>query len=205
MDYECELGCIVSRGNTPGRASADRASRGSHARRLSRERLVGARHPALGVSTARAISIEKFRDLDFTVDRHHGRAGAVPRPRDTSGPKVTRRRYRISIVTRIASAEGSRLRSRSGSRPRPCGGEHRPGSIEPRQVRADVLDVRPDADASHQQWLQSLARRPARQRHRIRPRGRRARMPAGADIARNRARQATRGENRERFCRMATK
>ncbi len=84
-------------------------------------------------------------------------------------------------------------------------GRRRATPAFPRQFFLDVLDARPTADAPRQQRLQPPARRPARQRHRVRPGEKLPRLPARTHRARPRAGGAARRRSRRRFCRMATR
>ena len=62
LDYELELGLWIGRGNELGTADPDR--RGGRAYRwiLPAQRLVGARHPGMGISAARAVPGQEFPD-----------------------------------------------------------------------------------------------------------------------------------------------
>ena len=62
-----------------GRADPDRRGGGAHRRLLPAERLVGARHPGLGVPAARAVPGQELRLHGQPLGRHAGGAGAVPR------------------------------------------------------------------------------------------------------------------------------
>ena len=99
-------------------------------------------------------------------------------------PKAIRRRCLIF----------STRRSRS-RRPRPVAGSfavvgadarsrHRSGGFGPKQFSRYVLDHGADADPSREQWLQSAPWRFAGQRNRLGRGQDRARMPAGAHLAR---------------------
>ena len=63
-------------------------------------------------------------------------------------------------------------------------GRRRCGGFGPQQFPRHVLDHGANADPSRQQWLQSASRRFAGQRNRLRRRPDRARVPAGANRAR---------------------
>jgi hypothetical protein len=55
LDYELEVGIFVGPGNPLGRSHPHRRGRGPHLRSVPCQRLVGARHPVVGVSAARPI------------------------------------------------------------------------------------------------------------------------------------------------------
>ena len=56
----------------------DRRERRSHRRLLPAQRLVGARHPGLGIPAARAVSRQELLHHRLAVGGHAGSAGAVP-------------------------------------------------------------------------------------------------------------------------------
>ena len=65
-------------GQQPRRPDPDRRDRGPPLRPLSRERLVGARHPGVGVPAARPVPRQELRHDRVAVGRDDGRARAVP-------------------------------------------------------------------------------------------------------------------------------
>ena len=69
LDYELEIGIFIGPGNPPRRADPHRESRAARLRPLSRQRLVCARHPVLGVPAARAVSRQKLCHHHLAVDR----------------------------------------------------------------------------------------------------------------------------------------
>ena len=62
-----------------GEPVSHRRGRGARVRPVPAQRLVGARHPGLGIPAARPVPGEELRHHDLAVDRHAGSAGAVPR------------------------------------------------------------------------------------------------------------------------------
>ena len=78
LDYELELGVWIGPGNALGEpipiGEAGRARR----RLLPAQRLVGARHPGLGVPAARAVPGQELRHHHLALGRHARGAGAVP-------------------------------------------------------------------------------------------------------------------------------
>ncbi len=78
LDYELELGIWIGPGNDLGTPIPIARGRGAHRRVLPAQRLVGARHPGLGVPAARPLPRQEFCDQHFTVGRHARGAGAVP-------------------------------------------------------------------------------------------------------------------------------
>ena len=113
--------CFIGAGNALGALRSDRRRPKRHVFGLClRERLVGARHPGVGVSAARTVPREEFRDhvspwvvtLDALAPfraRAFARAAGDPAP--------------LPYLTRQTNAERRRLRdlsSRCCSRPRRC-------------------------------------------------------------------------------------
>ena len=75
----------------------------THLRPLPRQRLVGARHPGLGIPAARPVPGQEFRDHHLAVDRHAGSARAIPHCRVRRGPRAIRRRCLICSDERPAA------------------------------------------------------------------------------------------------------
>ena len=69
---------------------------GAHLRLLPAQRLVGARHPGLGIPAARAVPGQEFRHHRLALGGDAGGAGAVPRP----GVCAARRRSAAAAVSR---------------------------------------------------------------------------------------------------------
>ena len=80
LDYELELGVVHRPAERARRADRDRRRRGARLRPRAVQRLVGARHPGLGIPAARAVPGEELRQHHVAVDRDARGAGAVPQP-----------------------------------------------------------------------------------------------------------------------------
>ena len=94
------------RGNALGAADPDRRGRSARRRPVPRERLVGARHPDVGVPAARTVPREEFRDDDLAVGRDARRARAVPRARRSRAPPGDPAAAPVSRTTTRTSATG---------------------------------------------------------------------------------------------------
>ena len=109
FDFELELGAMVG-APSEGTGHGGRGRR--HDLRLrAAQRLVGARHPDLGVPAARAVSGQGVRDLDLALDRHQGRARPVPHL------AARRASVRSSPTSRAGPDAPTTSRSRSAWRP----------------------------------------------------------------------------------------
>ena len=101
---------------------------------LPAQRLVGARHPGLGVPAARPVPVEELRDHGLAVDRHARGAGAVPRCRvDRPGgdpPPLPYLRDERDQRTRRRWTS----RSRCCSAPRTCA----PAALPPHRLSASA-------------------------------------------------------------------
>ena len=75
LDIEAEVGFVVGTGSELGEPVRARGRRASRVRRLPRQRLVGARHPGLGVRAARPVPRQVVRHVDLALDRADGGAG----------------------------------------------------------------------------------------------------------------------------------
>ena len=92
-----------------GRADRDRRGRVARLRAVPAQRLVGARHPGLGVPAARAVPREELRDDGLAVDRDARGARAVSRRVDAG-----RRRPAAAALSRFAGrARARRVRRRA--------------------------------------------------------------------------------------------
>ena len=129
LDFEAEVGFVVGVGSAPGLAGRGRRVRRPRVRRVPGQRLVGPRHPGLGVPAARPVPGQVVRHVDLALDRAARGAGARPGPPAAPGPR--------------AAALPGRCRS-VGFRPRARGPAERPGGLPP-AVRHHVLDAGPDA------------------------------------------------------------
>ena len=96
LDFELELGAFIGMGTELGTDRSGRQSGRARVRLLPAQRLVGARHPGLGISAARAVPRQEFR--------HHGVAmGGDRRKRwRRSAPRLTRDRKAILPRCRIS-------------------------------------------------------------------------------------------------------
>ena len=131
LDYELELGVWIGPGNALGEpipiGEAARACR----RLLPAERLVGARHPGLGVPAARPVPGQELRHHDLALGRHArgaravphgaataagGRSGAAALSAGRGGPARGRARSHARGPAADARAATSRACARTGSR-----------------------------------------------------------------------------------------
>ena len=110
---------LIGTGQRARRTDRHRGRRAAPVRRDAAQRLVGARHPGLGVPAARPLPGQELRDHAVALDRDDGGARALPRA-SSSGRRPTRSRCPISIRRPTASAARSTSRSRSGCRPPQC-------------------------------------------------------------------------------------
>ncbi len=79
LDFELELGIWIGAPIAARRADPNSSCVRAYCRLLSAQRLVGARHPGLGISAARTFPRQEFPDEHFPLDRHGGSAGAISR------------------------------------------------------------------------------------------------------------------------------
>ena len=167
---------LRARGRGVHRPRATRSGRRSRSARAERtsfglvsgERLVGARHPGVGVPAARAVPREELRDDDVAVGRDAGGAGAVPRAGIRREPTATPRRFRTcDDAERPARGRRSTialevlLSTPTDARR----GRARRVRVSRGSFADDVLDARAARRAPHEQRLQPAAGRPARERH----------------------------------------
>ena len=161
----------VRRGDWTTSSRSARSSRGQRARHrrsrsttprtrvrsVSRERLVGARYPGVGVSAARAVPREELRDDRFAVGRDARCARAVPRAGVRRAPEdPAPLPYLFSDANEPRGGFESRSRcSFLSERMR----DARHGAIpgERRRVHRHVLDHRAAHRAPREQRLQSAA------------------------------------------------
>ena len=78
LDYELELGIWIGARQRARAADPDRRGGRAYRRLLPAQRLVGARHPGVGISAARAVPRQEFPDQRQAVGRQPAGAGAVP-------------------------------------------------------------------------------------------------------------------------------
>ena len=114
LDYELELGLL----HRPRQRARRRRSRSPSAEThvfglVPAERLVGARHPGLGIPAARAVPRQELRDHDLAVDRHARGARAVRVAVDARRPAI-RSRCPTSTRPTTRARGGSTSRSRPG-------------------------------------------------------------------------------------------
>ena len=107
-------------GQCARRPHLDRRGRRAHRRPLPRERLVGARHPDVGVPATRTVPREELRDDHLTVARDARCARAIPRAAARHARRPIRRRSRISPTRPITHRADSGSSSPCGSRAREC-------------------------------------------------------------------------------------
>ena len=205
LDYELELGVWIGAGNALGEPIADRRGRAARVRLLPAQRLVGARHPGLGVPAARPVPVQELRHHDLALDRHARGAGAVP-------PGVDPRRGRPAAagLPRFTGQRGSGVRSTSSSRSaletEAMGRERHPAArLSLYQLQARVLDRCADGRPPHRQRLQPPAGRPARQRHAVRPDARPGRLRCSNSPRAASSRFTCRTARRAAFLRTATR
>ena len=151
----------VRRRRTSGIGKAGRRRRPrSCVRSRPPQRLVGPRHPGLGVRAARPVPRQVVRDLDLRL-----------------GHAVRRLRRRPGRPAPAGAGPAGLPERRRQGRPRDRhrGAAQRRGG-QPPAVRVDVLVPRPDARAHDRQRRLPAHRRPVRLRHRQRRRARSARL-----------------------------
>ena len=176
-------------GKRAGRAAFRSRGRASCVRPVSAERLVGARHPDVGVSAARAVSREELRDdrsrrgssRSTRSSRFASRRARGRRAIRSRSPYLARRcdDGAVDITLEVLHLDRGDARCERGA-----------ASREPRIVRRHVLDDRAARHAPRQQRLQPAPWRSARERHRVRRDEGVARLPARAHVARHRAARA---------------
>ena len=145
-----------------------------HRRLLPAQRLVGARHPGLGIPAARAVPVQELRHHRLALGDHAGGAGAVPiaqPPRPDGDPAPLP--YLLDPGDQAAGAldiELEVLLLTAGMQ-----SEGTAAAAARRQQRAPpLLDGGAAGRAPHERRLQPAARRPVRHRHDLRARPRRA-------------------------------
>ena len=104
LDYELEVGVFVGPGNASESPVPIDAHRRSPVRPVPRERLVGARHPDLGVPAARVRSWPRTSPRRVSPWVVTMEALAPFRRAGPRGPRAIRRRCRTSRATRTAGA-----------------------------------------------------------------------------------------------------
>ncbi len=162
LDYELEVGAFLGPGNAMGQPIpiADRGR--SSVRRVPVERLVGARHPELGIPTAGAVPGEEFRDVHLALDCDAGRAWSL-----FAGRAIATARRRPATAPASSNAWRRRVSNHAGGLAafRENASAH---AREPERFCIVVLDAGPDDRAPHQQRLSAAPRRSHRQRDGLR-------------------------------------
>ena len=106
LDFELELGIYIG---TPSELG-DPVPIGKAAEHifgyLPAQRLVGARHPGVGIPAARTVPRQEFRHHGFALGGDGGGAGAVPHRRFRAAATAIPRRCRISTMPTIARNGG---------------------------------------------------------------------------------------------------
>lgn len=170
--------------------------RRAHRRLLPAQRLVGARHPGLGIPTARPVPVEELHHQRLALGGHRRSPGAVP-PCPASAPR--RRPAAAAVSLRRQRPGPRRLRHRAGGPAAHRGpARERPAAAapDPEQQPEHVLDGGADGRPPQRQWLPVAARRPVRLRHPVRRRARPVRLAAGDHRWRQAAGATASGETR---------
>lgn len=166
-------------GQRPRRSHPGFPRRRAHRRLLPAQRLVGARHPGLGIPTARPVPVEELHHQRLALGGHRRSPGAVP-PCPASAPR--RRPAAAAVSLRRQRPGPRRLRHRAGGPAAHRGpARERPAAAapDPEQQPEHVLDGGADGRPPQRQWLPVAARRPVRLRHPVRRRARPVRLAAG--------------------------
>ena len=98
LDFELELGAFIGTGTELGTPIPVGKAADHVFGYLPAQRLVGARHPGLGIPAARTVPRQEFRHHGFAVGGDRGGAGAVSHRRVTNGRKAIPPRCRISTT-----------------------------------------------------------------------------------------------------------
>ena len=136
LDIEAELGFVVGVPSALGERVPHRRLRRPRLRGRRAQRLVGARHPGLGVRPPRPLPRQVVRDHHLPLGHPAGRAGRA------RGPTCRARTPSRCDYLRVDGARRARHRDRGGARRR--------GGL-PAAVRLDVLVAGADARPHHRQ------------------------------------------------------
>ncbi len=107
-------------GQRDGRVDRHRRRGRAHRRFLPAQRLVGPRHPGLGIPAAGSVPVEEFHHQRLAVGRHRRSAGAVPHARNRRVRKVIRNRCRTCSTSAIRTAVPSTSNWKCCCSPKPC-------------------------------------------------------------------------------------
>ena len=155
----------------PRRAGADRCVRRPRLRRRPRQRLERARHPGVGVRTARSVPRQELRHLGLRLG-------------DAAG--AARRASRRGAAAGSGAAAAPSCRGRLGLRPAARGGAERHGD-RPWECARPLLDDAAAARARHLERSERPHRRPDGVGDDLRRRARQRGQPHRADLERDRA------------------
>ena len=141
-----------------GQPDPDRPGGRACRRLLPAQRLVGARHPGLGVPAARAVPRPRASPPRSRPGSSRPRRSSRSASPSRRGRRATRRRW-PTCWTRTTSAEAPSNRARGAAADRAdARGRPRAAPAVARQHAPHVLDRGPDGGAPHQQRLQPRAR-----------------------------------------------
>ena len=103
LDYEMEVGCFVGSGNQLGQPVPIGDGGRASVRSVPGERLVGPRHPDLGVPAAGTVPLQELCHHGLSLGGHAGGAGAVP----DSGVRAPGRRSRAASLPGLGRQPGA--------------------------------------------------------------------------------------------------
>ncbi len=177
LDFELEMGFFTAGPATDlGRADLGGPGRRAHLRPGAGQRLVGARHPEVGVPAARPLQRQELRHQHLALDRALGSPAAVPARASGAG----------SAAAALPAGRPQRdLRHRARGGPDDRQADDTPSHL-PQQLQVPVLEHAAAAGSPHRHRLQHEPRRPAGLGHHQRPRQDQLRQPARALLARHR-------------------
>ena len=107
-------------GNRLGQEHSHQGCARPRVRRRAAQRLVGARHPGLGIPAARTVPRQELRHHDLAVDRDAGSARAVPLPRLRARGRRPEAAALPSGTTKTSARAVSRSKWRCTCRARRC-------------------------------------------------------------------------------------
>ena len=106
LDFELEMGFYLGGGNRLGKPIPIAEASAGDRRFLAAERLVGARHPALGDVSAGSLSEQKLRDLGLALGGHRAMRWRLSASRRCRGRRAIRVRSITCSTTRIRQTAG---------------------------------------------------------------------------------------------------